>query len=57
MLFFDIFESPKKIWPHFFNFLAHFKAFTPCIWLYLKKFLAKHFKIIKYQCTIVTLTD
>ena len=24
MLFFDIWETPKKIWPHFFHFLAHF---------------------------------
>ena len=57
MLFFDVSETPKKIQPHFFKFLAHFQAFTPpCLWLYLKKFLAKHFKIIKYQCTIVILS-
>ena len=47
MLFFDICETPKIFWPIF-------RHLPPCLWLYLKKFPAKHFKIIKYQCTIVT---
>ena len=39
----------SKYWPIF-------RHLPPCLWLYLKKFPAQHFKIIKYQCTIVTLT-
>ena len=37
MLFFDIFATPKKIWPHFFKFLAHFKAFTPPVYGFISK--------------------
>ena len=37
MLFFDIFATPKKIWPHFFKFLAHFKAFTPPVCGFISK--------------------
>ena len=33
----------------FSNFCPIFRHLPPCLWLYLKKFLAKHFKIIKYQ--------
>ena len=57
MLFFDICVTPEKIWPHFFQIFGTFLGiYPPCLWLYLKKFPAQHFKMIKYQCTIVTLT-
>ena len=49
--------DPQKNLASFFQFFGPFLGiYPPCLWLYLKKFLAKHFKIIKYQCTIVTLT-
>ena len=52
MLFFDVSETPKKFSHIFSNFWPIFRHLPPCLWLYLKKFLAKHFKIIIYQCTI-----
>ena len=48
-------RPPKKFSHIFSNFWPILRHLPPCLWLYLKKFLAKHFKIIKYQCTIVTL--
>ena len=49
--------DPQKNLASFFQIFGPFLGiYPPCLWLYLKKFLAKHFKIIKYQYTIVTLT-
>ena len=49
-------RPPQKFGHIFSNFWPIFRHLPPCLWLYLKKFLAKHFKIIKYQCTIVILS-
>ena len=50
MLFFDIFATPKKIWPHFFKFLAHFKAFTPLFMALSQKVSCKTFQ--NYQISM-----
>ena len=49
--------DPRKNLTSFFQIFGPFLGiYPPCLWLYLKKFPAQHFKIIQYQCTIVTLT-
>ena len=46
-----------KKFSHIFQLFGPFLGiYTPCLWLYLKKLIAKHYQIIKNQCTIVTLT-
>ena len=49
--------DPRINFASFFQIFGPFLGiYPPCLWFYLKKFPAQHFKIIKYQCTIVTLT-
>ena len=55
MLFFNICVTQKKL-ATFFKFWPIFRHLpTPCLWIFLNKIPAKQFKIIKYQCTLVTL--
>ena len=45
--------DPRKNLASFFQIFGPFLGiYPPCLWLYLKKFPAQHFKMIKYQCTI-----
>ena len=56
VIFWHMWDPPKILATFFQIFGLFLGIYPPCLWLYLKSFHAKHFKIIKYQCTIVTLT-
>ena len=56
VIYYLAYVRAQKIASFFQNFGPFLDIYPPCLWLFVKKFPAQHFKIIKYQCKIVTLT-